>query len=75
MAHSIDLVPLVGPVADMPGLWASVGYNGHGMAKIINLTRYLAQAMKTGEWDEHVPQCLKITKERLERAKGCKAVV
>lgn len=93
MAHSIDWVPLVGPVPDMPGLWVSAGYNGesgvrgrhsdeqltsivgHGMAKIITITRSIAQHMKTGKWDPRMPQCFAITKERLRAAKQCKPVI
>ncbi|TXT07093.1 hypothetical protein VHUM_03263 [Vanrija humicola] len=72
LCHSVDLVPLVGRVLDKPGLWASISYNGHGMAKIVNITRCLAENMRTGVWDDRLPRCFEITHARLERAKKCK---
>lgn len=76
MCHSIDLVPLVGPMPDQPGLWLSAGYNGHGMAMIVNITRSIAEHMKTGQWDERMPTCYAITTDRLERAaKSCPPLI
>ncbi|KAL1406437.1 hypothetical protein Q8F55_008136 [Vanrija albida] len=68
LAISLDAQPLVGPVPDHPGLWLAAGYNGHGMAMIVNLTRSLASHLKTGEWDAYMPRHYAITKERLDRA-------
>lgn len=45
---------------------------GHGMAKIVNITRCLAENMRTGVWDDRLPRCFEITHARLERAKKCK---
>lgn len=38
------------------------------MAMIINITKSIAEQMKTGRWDERMPRCYAITSERLERA-------
>jgi hypothetical protein len=38
------------------------------MAVILNITRYLARIMRTGEW-QGIPDSFKITTERLQRAK------
>lgn len=41
---------------------------GHGMASILNATRYLAEHIKTGQWQQGLPRCFEITEERLRRA-------
>ncbi|EIW70593.1 hypothetical protein TREMEDRAFT_16198, partial [Tremella mesenterica DSM 1558] len=69
MAHSHDLLPLVGPIPNKPNLFAAVGFHGHGMARILTITRGLSQLLSTGKWDERLPTSFQITEMRLSRAK------
>lgn len=40
------------------------------MATILNASRYLAQHMQTGEWQNGLPRCFEITEERLRNARN-----
>lgn len=71
LCHSVDLIPMVGPVPGRTNTFMTAGYSGMGMAMIINITRGLANQLKTGEWDETVPRCFQLTEERLDKAKEC----
>ncbi|BEI80771.1 hypothetical protein CcaverHIS002_0113000 [Cutaneotrichosporon cavernicola] len=68
MCHSVDMRPLVGEVPGKTGMFISAGYNGHGMATIVNITRCLAQHLVTGVRDHRLPRCFDISQERLDRA-------
>jgi len=69
ICHSVDHVPLVGPVPGRKNVYLAAGYSGQGMALAINVTRGLASLLKTGQWDESVPRCFELTASRLERAR------
>lgn len=70
ICHSVDHIPLVGPLPGRKGIFMAAGYSGQGMALIVNITRGLAHQLKTGQWDdETMPRCFEITQARLERAK------
>ena len=71
---------MVGQVPGSPGLWVNVGHHGeskrgallisgHGMGRITFITKALSHTLLTGEWHPMLPTCLKITEERLEKAK------
>ena len=43
---------------------------GHGMARIPQTTRCLAQIITSGKWDDRLPTSFKITAERLDKAQS-----
>ncbi len=45
MGFTADELPLVGPVADAPGMWVCGGYTGHGMAFAFHCARLVAEAL------------------------------
>lgn len=67
---SRDLLPLVGQVPEKEGLYVAVGFHGHGMARIPQVSRCLAQIITKGGWDDRLPRSFEITKERLEKAQA-----
>lgn len=67
-----DLVPVVGPVPGRDGLFVAAGFNGHGMARMFVTAPSLAHRVVHGEWasDDAMPECFRLTPERLERLRG-----
>lgn len=70
ICHSFDQTPLVGALPGRKNVYMSAGYSGQGMALIVNITRGLANQLKTGEWDDTVPRCFELSQERLNRIKS-----
>lgn len=62
-----DMVPLVGDVPGKQGQFVAAGYCGHGMARIFLTAPTLAKYITTGEWDEAMPSCFRVTPERVAR--------
>ncbi|HZY71322.1 MAG TPA: FAD-dependent oxidoreductase [Thermoplasmata archaeon] len=52
---SPDRFPLVGRVPGAPGLFVASGFNGFGTMRAAALARRLADAMRSGEWDDLRP--------------------
>ncbi|ODN84013.1 hypothetical protein L202_00048 [Cryptococcus amylolentus CBS 6039] len=71
-----DTLPLIGSVPlqqlqdekkGNEGLYVAAGFQGHGMARIVLSTKYLAEYITTGQWNDGLPSSFIITQERLER--------
>ncbi|HXM56215.1 MAG TPA: FAD-dependent oxidoreductase [Candidatus Dormibacteraeota bacterium] len=45
MGFTADELPVVGPLAGRPGVWACGGYNGHGLAFAFQCARRVAEAL------------------------------
>lgn len=45
MGFTADELPIVGPLPGVPNVWASAGYNGHGLAFAFHCARRLAGAL------------------------------
>jgi glycine/D-amino acid oxidase-like deaminating enzyme len=58
--YTPDTFPLVGEVPDEPGIWASVGFNGHGMALAFRSAESLVTMMTTGKEPEWFPKSFSI---------------
>lgn len=80
MGASADMLPLIGPVPDKPGLWTAVGFHGecgplaplipgHGMSRIPLCSRALEHHLRTGEWDARLPRVFETTAARLEKVR------
>ncbi|RSH82890.1 hypothetical protein EHS25_005880 [Saitozyma podzolica] len=65
--HTIDRLPLVGPVPDRKGLFLSAGFNGHGMSTTHTCARALTQLVLNGTWDQDFPEAYILSPPRLER--------
>lgn len=64
--YTPDTLPLVGAAPGEPGLWMTVGMNGHGMAMAFRCAEALVQTMldgRDGAMPNWFPKCM-----RLERA-------
>ncbi|KAI6355377.1 hypothetical protein MCOR25_008218 [Pyricularia grisea] len=64
--YTPDTLPLVGAAPGEPGLWMTIGMNGHGMAMAFRCAEALVQTMlgdEGGEMPDWFPKCM-----RLERA-------
>lgn len=72
MGASADGLPYVGPMPDMPGLWVSCAFNGHGMVWCLKAAEALVEMM-TGDAaaqrvvDHWWPQAARLSRERMER--------
>lgn len=70
IAATPDLVPFVGELPGKPGQYAAVGFNGHGMARIALCAPTLVGYMDSGEWEGIMPECFRITQERMARLRS-----
>lgn len=71
LGSSADRAPWVGqlPGEDMTGQWISAGYTGEGMTHAWLCGKGLANLVLGYPWSETgVPECFRITKERIEKA-------
>ena len=71
MGASADGLPYVGEVPDMPGLWISVSFNGHGMVWCMKAAEALVERMVGDEeaqrkLDGWFPRSAWISKERMK---------
>ncbi|KAH7125800.1 FAD dependent oxidoreductase [Dactylonectria macrodidyma] len=66
MGLTADGFPFVGGVPGRPGQFASVGYTGHGMARVVLTIRALMQAFFNEPIDSRVPQLYFDITKRLE---------
>jgi glycine/D-amino acid oxidase-like deaminating enzyme len=60
--YTPDTFPLVGQVPGEPGLWASVGMNGHGMAMAYRSAEALVEMMTTGQEPDWFPRSFRIAR-------------
>ncbi|ODN76474.1 hypothetical protein L198_08069 [Cryptococcus wingfieldii CBS 7118] len=79
MCATQDTLPLVGqvpkeqvPGGDSQGLYIAAGFHGHGMGRIVLVTKYLVDYIISskegeGQWDGGFPKSYVISQERLER--------
>ena len=70
MGASADGLPYVGPVPDMPGLWISASFNGHGMVWCLKAAEALVEMIVGGEEGEKrlvewFPRSARISRERM----------
>lgn len=71
MGASADGLPYVGEVPDMPGVWISASFNGHGMVLCLKAAEALVGMMAGDEAERRgisqwFPQSMLMTKERME---------
>lgn len=71
MGASADGLPYVGEVPDMPGLWISASFNGHGMVWCLKAAEALVEMMTGDEAarrvvDHWFPQSARVTRERMK---------
>jgi glycine/D-amino acid oxidase-like deaminating enzyme len=60
--YTPDTFPLVGEFPGEPGLWASVGMNGHGMALAFRCAEALVMMMITGREPDWFPRSFRISR-------------
>lgn len=61
--YTPDTFPLVGPMpGEKPGLWASIGMNGHGMAMAFRSAEALVTMMTTGKEPDWFPKSFRIAR-------------
>jgi glycine/D-amino acid oxidase-like deaminating enzyme len=71
MGASADGLPYVGMIPEMPGLWISASFNGHGMVWCVKAAEALVDRMVGDEemmrkLDSWFPKCAWISKERMK---------
>lgn len=71
MGASADGLPLVGPVPDLPGLWMSAGFNGHGMVWCLKAAEAVVEVLLGGEAERRAvdawfPRSAWVSRARME---------
>ncbi|KAL5606548.1 hypothetical protein BROUX41_002951 [Berkeleyomyces rouxiae] len=67
MGFTLDEAPMVGEVPGQPGLWASVAFQGHGMALALKCAEGLVKMMVGKEDDlAWFPKSFRLSEERLK---------
>ncbi|KAK0991454.1 hypothetical protein LTR54_011821 [Friedmanniomyces endolithicus] len=72
MGASADGLPYVGAMPDMPGLWISAAFNGHGMVWCLKAAEALVEMVMGDEGeqtavDEWLPRSARMSRERMGR--------
>ncbi len=70
IGNTVDGLPYIGRVPDLPGQFVIAGFNGHGMARIFGSAPELARMVTNRELeyeDTNLPRSFKMTKERMEK--------
>ncbi|KAH7088749.1 FAD dependent oxidoreductase-like protein [Paraphoma chrysanthemicola] len=69
MGATTDGLPFVGAVPDMPGVWMSAGFNGHGMVLCLKSAEALASMLLGRGKPVWFPDSFVVSRERVESAK------
>lgn len=67
MGTSSDGLPYVGAMPDMPGVFISASFNGHGMVMCLKSGKALVDIIVEGGEQEWFPKALVVSAERFER--------
>ena len=67
MGTSSDGLPYVGAMPDMPGVFISASFNGHGMVMCLKSGEALVDIIVEGGEQEWFPKALVVSAERFER--------